>query len=312
MRFPIEISRGRRFDVLGFGTNSVDYLISVPEYPRFAGKVELREYVKEAGGEIASTMAGLQRLGLRTAYAGSFGDDDAGAFGLETLVKEGVDVSLSKTVAGASTQIAFIVIDDSTGERTVIWKRDRRLTFSPDEIPANIVADASILHMTAHDTEACIKLAEAARSAGTIVSLDADNLFPRIEELLPFVDVLICSSEFPSRLTGKDDLEEALSSIGEKYKNAVSGVTLGSAGSLLRCGGEFIRTDGFDVPGGCRDTTGAGDAFRTGLLYGLWKGETVENAAQMANALAALKCRAVGARTSLPRADELDRFLKNP
>lgn len=312
MQFPFEIRHGRRFDVLGFGTNAVDFLITVPEYPAFAGKVELREYVREAGGEIASTMVGLRLLGLTTAYAGSFGDDDAGRFGLETLEKEGVDASFSKTVAGASTQIAFIVIDESTGERTVIWKRDPLLAFAPDEAPTDIVADASVLHMTAHDTEACIKLAEAARSAGTVVSLDADNAFPRIEALLPLVDVLICSSEFPSRLTGKEDLNEALSSIADRYKNTICGVTLGREGSLLLCGGEFIHSSGFDVPGGCQDTTGAGDAFRTGLLYGLWKGETVENAARAANAVASLKCRAVGARTSLPRADELHLFLKNP
>jgi sugar/nucleoside kinase (ribokinase family) len=311
MQFPIEIARDRRFDVLGFGTNSVDFLITVPEYPAFAGKVELSEYVKEAGGEIASTMVGLQRLGLTTAYAGSFGDDDEGRFGLETLEKEGVDTSFSKTVAGASTQIAFIVIDKSTGERTVIWKRDPFLAFAPDEVRNDLAADTSILHMTAHDTEACIKLAVAARSAGTIVSLDADNVFPRIEDLLPLVDVLVCSSEFPSRLTGQDDLKEALLAIVEQYKNAVCGVTLGRKGSLLLCGGEFIRSTGFDVPGGCQDTTGAGDAFRTGLLYGLWKGESIENAANMANAVAALKCRAVGARTSLPRASELDLFLRN-
>jgi sugar/nucleoside kinase (ribokinase family) len=65
------------------------------------------------------------------------------------------------------------------------------------------------------------------------------------------------------------------------------------------------------VPGGCRDTTGAGDAFHTGFLYGLLRGEDVESSLKMANAVAALKCRSLGARTALPRADELAEFLRN-
>ncbi len=88
-------------------------------------------------------------------------------------------------------------------------------------------------------------------------------------------------------------------------------MTLGETGSLLLCGDEFVRTDGFAVPGGCRDTTGAGDSFRVGLLYGVLEGATVAESARMANAVAALKCRAVGARTSLPDRAELAALLKN-
>ena len=90
----------------------------------------------------------------------------------------------------------------------------------------------------------------------------------------------------------------------------IVGVTLGEAGSLLLCDGEFIETPGFAVPGGCRDTTGAGDAFRVGLLYGLLKGESIEESARLANAVAALKCRQVGARTALPDESELRSLLK--
>jgi sugar/nucleoside kinase (ribokinase family) len=86
-------------------------------------------------------------------------------------------------------------------------------------------------------------------------------------------------------------------------------MTLGEKGSLLLCENEFIETSGFAVPNGCKDTTGAGDAFRVGFLYGLLKGETVETAAKMANAVAALKCRALGARTALPNIDELSELL---
>jgi sugar/nucleoside kinase (ribokinase family) len=247
---------------------------------------------------------------MKTAYSGSFGNDDAGAFGIGSLTDQGVNIEFTKRVPTARTQIAFIVIDEATGERTVIWKRDADLAFSADEAPSQAVSEASILHMTPHDTEACIALAHAGRNAGTVVSLDIDNVFDGVEELLHSVDILLCSSEFPFRLTGIGEHRSALATISKEFKNSVCGVTLGEHGSLLFCNGEFIETPGFEVPGGCRDTTGAGDAFRTGFLFGVLNGETVESAAKMANAVAALKCRSVGARTALPSEIELTNFLR--
>jgi sugar/nucleoside kinase (ribokinase family) len=311
MKFPFEIVRGRKFDVLGFGTNSVDFLISLPSFPAYASKIELGKYQQSAGGEIASTMAGLQRLGLKTAYSGSFGNDAAGDFGFESVKNEGVDVSYSKTVAGATTQIAFILIDEATGERTVIWKRDPLLEFTAADAPIAAMAQSSVLHMTPHDTEACIALAREAHEHGTLVSVDIDNIFPGTEKLLPLVDVLICSSEFPERFLGVDEPKKAMSEIRRRFGNILVGMTLGESGSMLLCEGEFIESGGFDVPGGCKDTTGAGDAFRVGLLYGLLTGETVEAAARMANAVAALKCSEIGARTALPDKRTLTTFLKN-
>ena len=310
MNFPFTLPGGREFDVAGFGTNAVDFLIRVPEYPAFNSKVELTDYVQAPGGEIATTMAGLQRLGLSTCYAGRFGDDAAGEFGLASLRSEGVDVSFIEVVPGAQTQIAFIVIDELSGERTVIWKRDAKLAYTIKEAPASIVERARVLHLTPHDAEACISLAKRAKEVETIVSVDLDNIFNGLDDLLPLVDILITSAELPGRMFGIDDKKEALNAMRARYDSAVVGITLGENGSLLLCGDEFIVTPGFDVPGGCKDTTGAGDSFRTGLLYGLIKGESIEESSRMANAVAALKCRAVGARTSLPTSSELKEMLK--
>ena len=70
-------------------------------------------------------MVGLQRLGLKTAYSGRFGSDQAGDFGMLSLKNEGVDISYAEQVPGTNTQIAFIIVDVRSGERTVIWQRDR-------------------------------------------------------------------------------------------------------------------------------------------------------------------------------------------
>jgi sulfofructose kinase len=310
MKFPFEIPATAEFDVVGFGTNAVDHLIQVPEYPAFDSKIEFLQYAKDAGGEVATTLVGLQRLGLRTAYAGRFGDDAEGELGLDSLAAEGVDTTYTERVADASTQIAFILIDRRTGERTIIWHRDERLAYDINAAPVAAAASCKVLHMTPHDVDACAKMARSAKENGAVVSVDIDSAFEGLDRLLPLVDVLIASRELPRAITGLPDHKPALRAIQERYGCGVVGATMGRAGSILFCGEVGIDTDAFDVPGGCVDTTGAGDAFRTGFLYGMLIGENPKESARIANAAAALSCRMLGARAGLPTQDELTLFIK--
>lgn len=309
MQFPFQLITQRPIDVAGFGTNAVDFLIEVPRYPAFNSKVELLQYTQAAGGEVATTMVGLQRLGLKTRYIGRFGDDPAGDIGYASLTGEGIDLAFAERIRDSTTQIAFIVIDAETGERTVIWKRDPKHAYSAQDAPIVAVADAKVLHLTPHDTDACIELAKAARSGGAIVSTDIDRVFDGIEELLPSVDILLASADFPEALTGITDPKLSLEKLQAIAGSPVVGITLGDSGSLVLGPGGFIETPAFPVPGGCRDTTGAGDSFRAGFLYGVVKGRSIEESCRLANAVASLKCRAVGARTALPSETELLAFL---
>lgn len=311
MKFPFELLPTAEFDVVGFGTNAVDHLIRVPEYPAFDSKVELTGYAKQAGGEVASTLVGLQRLGSRTAYAGRFGADAEGDFGLQTLIDEGVDTSYAELVPGAATQTAFIVIDERTGERTIIWHRDNKLSYQLTDAPLAAAVLGKVLHITPHDTLAAIGMAKLAKKSGVIVSIDIDNVVDGIDNLLPYIDILTASASFPAKFAGSADDRSAMREIVTRFGCSVVCVTHGNSGSILLCKDEFIETPAFDVPNGCKDTTGAGDAFRTGFLYGILKGEPVEDSARIANAVAALKCRQFGARSALPDKHELNTLLKN-
>ena len=310
VRFPFVLPIEREFDAVGFGLNAVDHLVVVPAYPEVDTKTRLVEHARSAGGQTASALVGLRRLGLRTAYAGRFGSDEEGRFGLETLASEGVDVRCAEVVGGARTQLAFIIIEARTGERTIIWDRDDKLAYRADEAPEDFAARGRVLHMDAHDPPACARLAREARAAGTIVSLDIDNIYAGLDELLPLVDVLISSKEFPRRLTGTNDLRASLVETKTRlHPGAVVGATLGGRGALIYHEGVFIEAPAFPVPGGCRDTTGAGDAFHAGFLYGLLQGEEIAACLALGCAVAALKCRALGARTALPTAFELNQLL---
>jgi sugar/nucleoside kinase (ribokinase family) len=311
LQIRLTVPSKSEFDAVGFGLNAVDHLIVVPQYPQFDTKIRLTEHKESAGGQTATAMVALQRLGMKTAYAGRFGSDDAGRFGRESLVSEGVNVDYAETIDGATNQIAFIIIDERSGERTIIWDRDEGLSYRADQVPLDLAARGRVLHIDAHDPPACVAMARAAHSAGAIVTADIDNIYEGLPELLPLIDVLITSSEFPHRLTGISDLNESLIEIKSRYGCAIVGATLGARGALVYCEREFIESPAFAVPGGCRDTTGAGDAFHAGFIYGMLRGEDVEACVKIGNAVAALKCRALGGRAALPNEDELREFLRS-
>jgi sugar/nucleoside kinase (ribokinase family) len=311
MKFPIEPPANKPFDAVGFGLNAVDHLIVVPEYPAFDTKIRLLEHKQSAGGQTATAMVALRRLGLKTAYAGRFGSDPEGLFGLETLKTDDVNVDFAEVVAGARNQIAFITIDARSGERTIVWDRDDRLAYKPDEAPVELGPLGRVLHLDAHDPPACARIAKAAKDSGTIVSADIDNVYEGLPELLPLIDILIGSKEFPHRVTSIADERAALIELHARFGCAVVGMTIGAAGAVVYCEGEFIESRGYTAPGGCRDTTGAGDAFHGGFLYGFLTGEDLETSLKLGNAVAAIKCSALGARTALPTEPELKNFLNN-
>ena len=312
MNFPFTLPNGRQFDAVGFGLNAVDHLIVVPEYPAFDSKLRFLDHKQAAGGQTASAMVALQRLGLRTAYAGRFGSDAEGQFGFRSVADEDVDLDFAEVIEGARNQIAFIIVDARNGERTIIWDRDERLTYQEDEAPVALAARGRVLHLDGHDPAACTRMAQAARrdrSGATIVSADIDNIYEGLPELLPLIDILVTSKEFPHRLTGIADERASLVELKARYGCGVVGMTKGAAGATVYCEGQFIESPAYEVPGGCRDTTGAGDAFRGGFLYGLLRGEDVERSLRLGNAVAALNCRSLGARTALPNEQELTEFL---
>ena len=310
MQFPLLLPEDKEFDAVGFGLNAVDHLIVVPAYPTFDTKVRLLEHKQTTGGQTASTMVALKRLGLKTAYAGRFGSDAEGQFGFESLKAEGVNSEFAEVINGARNQVAFIIIDSRNGERTIIWDRDERLSYRAEEAPIALASRGRILHLDAHDPPAGARMAQAARAANTIVTADVDNIYEGLPELLPLIDVLISSRGFPQRLTGIADQRASLVELKARYGCGIVGMTRGEQGAIVYCEGQFIESPAFGVPGGCRDTTGSGDAFHGGFLFGLLSGEDVETSSRIANAVAALKCRDLGARTALPSKNELTEFLE--
>jgi sulfofructose kinase len=307
MEFGIEIPSNKPFDAVALGLNAIDHLIVVPYYPEFNTKVPFISHTVAPGGQCATAMVALARLGKRARYIGKVGSDQPGQVQIESIASEGVQCSGVAVVEGAETQTAFIIIDQQSGERTILWRRDERLTITVDEVDREAVTSGRVLHLDGHDVAASIAAARFAREAGVPTVLDIDNAYPGFEQLLPLIDFIVCSSGFAERVTGEKDLRAALKKLHETHGSPFVAATLGREGALAYFKGQFIHSPAFDVE--CKDTTGAGDAFHGGFIYSLLEGLTVEATLRFANAVAALKCRSIGARTGLPHLDEVRALL---
>ncbi|MCS6886008.1 MAG: PfkB family carbohydrate kinase [Acidobacteriota bacterium] len=306
MRFEISIPQNRRYDVVGLGLNAVDHIVVVPHFPEFNSKVRLLTHSRQTGGQVATAMVALQKLGCKTFYIGKCGGDDAGQLVLQKLAEEGIEHATIQ-VTNAANQIAYILIDARSGERTIVWDRDERLAFQPEEVPEEAIKSGKILHIDGHDVQADIRAAQIARSAGMPVVIDVDNYYEGADNLLPLVDFLITSAEFPHRVTGLQEPKSALVKLKQISGSYFVAMTLGKHGVLAYHNEQFIHVEGFKVD--CKDTTGAGDAFRAGFIYGLLKNLEIEDTLKTANAVAAINCQAYGAQGGLPTPKELFSFL---
>lgn len=309
MNFEYPLPEGKPFDVVGFGLNAVDYLITVPHYPPFNTKVQLVHHAVLPGGQVATAMVALARLGCRVRYVGKVGSDEFGRIQLRSLAEAGVEHSAVTIVQGATTQLAFIIIDQETGERTIIWGRDPRLTMQPEELRREVITSGRILHLDGHDVAAAIRAARWAREEGIPTVIDLDTAYEGVDELLPLIDFLITSAEFPKRFLGVAEPESALRTLKQRYKNHFVAMTLGDQGAMAYYQGVYLHSPAFKVD--CRDTTGAGDAFRGGFIYGLLRGMSAAETLRFANAVAGLNCCGLGARGGLPTREQVEELLRS-
>ncbi len=297
-----------QFDVVGVGLNATDTMLIVPHFPAYAGKVPYQEEILSPGGQVASALTACAKLGLRTKYIGTVGDDERGRIQMESLRGSGINLDHVQQRHGCSNQSAYIVIDRSTGERTVLWRRPECLRISPEEITPEQITCASLLHIDGHDTPAVEHAARIARNAGMPVTVDVDTIYHGFDRVLPYVDYLVASSEFPVQWTNESDPFKALEMIQTEYKMRVAAMTLGAHGSLALFEGRFIYSPAFVVA--CVDTTGAGDVFHGAFCYAVLRGMPMSEALEFSNAMAALNCMAVGARGGIRGVEEIRALMK--
>ncbi|HLL55473.1 MAG TPA: carbohydrate kinase [Myxococcaceae bacterium] len=319
------------FDVVCVGEALVDFL------PDKAGQRvrDVQGWIPCSGGSPANVAVGLARLGARSAMLGVVGQDELGHFLVERLAAEGVDVSHLRQTDEGKTGLVFISLT-ATGERSFSFYRTRsaELFLARRDLEAAFLASARVIHLGTNSLlfpearAAVLGVAKDARAAGRIVSSDPNlrlHMWPDpgelkalLGQLLPCCAVVKLSEEEIEFVTGQREPEAALAELA-KWGVPLPIVTLAERGALFRWNGQVVHAPAPSAQ--VVDSTGAGDGFVSGLLYGVTRryadlAELQHASAEGLRELVTFGC-AVGARVveklgavaGLPRRDEVQALL---
>jgi sulfofructose kinase len=301
------MTKPSKVDLVGVGLNATDTVIPLASYPSRGSKVEYQTATVLPGGQVASTVVACQHWGIKTRYVGKLGDDAAAALHREAFAHAGVETQII-TAAGAASPQSLILVD-AGGERTVLCRQDERLILQPTDLNREWIVNARALHVDGHDTAAATLAATWARAAGIPVIADLDELYPGVEELIENIDYLIVSRDFPTRLTSEPNLEKALQLIHHRHGCTLVAATLGEEGVVAWDGKQLHHTPAYCVS--VVDTTGAGDIFHAGFIYGLLQNWPLSRQLDFACAAAALNCTAVGARGGIQPLETIEDLMKS-
>jgi sulfofructose kinase len=281
-----------KVDVVGVGLNATDTLVSLSSFPERGSKVEYSDRAVQPGGQVATTIVACQAWGLRTRYVGKFGDDSAARLHKAAFERVGTEAQIV-TVPNALSLHNVILVDNG-GDRTVLCQRNEQMVLQPEELRREWIVNARALHVDGHDTAAATLAASWAHEAGIPVTADIDDIYPGIEALLENIDYLIVSKDFSCRLMNDKNLDRALRKMQSRYDCRLTAATLGEDGVLAWDGKQLVHSAAYRVP--VVDTTGAGDIFRAGFLYGIMQDWPLERLLDFSCAAAAMNCMGAGAR----------------
>lgn len=292
---------GRDFQVYGLGQGSMDYLGKVAAYPDPDTKAEISEMVIQGGGPVATALVALARWGVSCAFAGVLGDDLFGPKIKGSLEDEGVDTGGVLVRRGFDSQFAFIVAEPGVGRRTIYWRRPTGPPPGPEELDYNIIRHAKVLHTDGLFVEASMAACHAAQKAGVKIVVDAGSLREGMLDIARMSHFVLAAETFAKAFIGEDKPLEACFKLAELGPQLVV-VTLGARGYIALYKGRVIERPAYPVE--AVDTTGCGDVFHAGFIYGLLKGWGVEKSLDFAAWAGAMASLELGGRAGIPLAED--------
>ena len=292
-------------DIVGIGVCTVDHLMTVPHMPGDNINMKASMYLRQPGGLASCALVAAARLGARAKIIALVGDDAAGQYIRHELESEGVDASKLITRAGSESHVSLILVDERTGDRSIITRPPTGRPIALGEITREDITAARVLFID-DVTELTLQAARWAQEANMKVLLDPARPYEIIKAILPYVDVPIVPEQWAEAwMPGRppEAVAEALRAGGA----AIAAVTLGARGSVVSWEGGTWHIPAFQVD--VVDTTGAGDAYHGAFMAALLEDWDVPRMARFAAAVGSLNCRAMGGRTALPTRHEVDTFL---
>jgi len=317
-----------KVDVISIGAINCDIIGFVSKFPEVEEKINSQKYQEYgATGVALDCLTQVARLGMKCGHIGKKGDDYFGTTVEADLAKDGIDSTYCTTIPGMRTALAWVLVNPANGDRCHIMHPAAEGGYTNEEIDAlkDYICGAKAVHMEMLQLPMgpWYHLAKMCRENGVVTSMDMDiaphymyeygystpELF---KKTCAEIDLLKLCSGAVADLSDKEDILEAAAEIYEEYHPTVLIITIGEKGCVIAYK-EDGETKVIHVPSfageGIIDTTGSGDAFQGGFIYGYLKGYDMKKVGQLANACGFLAAHHVGARGSV-KYDEIDAFLK--
>lgn len=291
-------------DVIGFGALNLDKLFRVNQIACKDEEGHIESIHESCGGSAANTIIGLARLGLDTGFLGKIASDREGETLLDNLKKENVDTDgiIQSSIGRSGTVHGYV---DRKGERALYVDPGVNDEISIPEINQEYTRDTQLIHLTSFVGES-IRAQEALLETipdQIIVSLDPGMLYASkglksLEKILQRTNILLINQrELDLLLPLKEGQDVKINTI-LNYGVEILVIKQGKKGCLVTDGAKTYILDAYDV--NCRDTTGAGDAFNSGFIYGFLDGKSIEESAMLGNFVASCCVKELGATTGLP------------
>ena len=277
-------------------------LVDEPTQEQVIGKLHAAGLHRCAGGSAANTIMGVSDFGGKAAYVGKVGRDETGEFFLGDMRKMGVAIN-SQPIAGRTGTCVVLITEDA--QRTMLTNLAASSQLGPDDILESEIKQAKYVYIEGYlfggepTKSAALRAIELAKKNGVKVAFTVSDPFLIqfnrelfLELIEGPVDLLFCNLDEARALTGQHDPIECAQAIHKHAENVA--LTLGGDGSILMHEGKVIPIEG--VPVKAIDTTGAGDMYAAGILYGITNGLTWKQAGHLASHAAARVVAQMGAR----------------
>lgn len=295
-------------DIIGFGAAAIDHLVYVDAFPPANVKTYVIRSEQQCGGLTATALVAAQRLGAQCAYAGQLGNNDGSRYVIDTMQREGIDVSQVIFRKGAGPIRSTIIVGLDRATRNIFPEHPEITGAADDQPDASIIRAAKVVFVDHLGIAGMTRAAKIARDAGIPVVSDVERDLPGFDALLALVDHVVVSEDFALRLTHSTQPQEAARKLWTPARSLVA-VTCGEAGCFFTDDGATVQHQpAFKVD--AIDTTGCGDVFHGAYAAALAKGLPASERIRFASAAAALKATQRGGQAGAPTIQTLKVFLR--
>ncbi|MDD3587793.1 MAG: PfkB family carbohydrate kinase [Thermoguttaceae bacterium] len=293
--------------ITGIGAHVYDTLIKVPDFPVEDTKCLVETVASSGGGPCATGLVAAAHLDAPTSWLGTLADDTGGKFLLADFVKHGVDTQHIVVQHGCRSFSSFVILNGRKASRTCLLDRGTLPPLQLNDDMRQEIVDADLIMIDGNEMSAALEGIQIARQNGTKVLYDAGGLYPNVEKLMPFVDILIPSEEFAIAFTRAADAAEAARRLFEEYHPEIVAVTQGARGGVF-FDGQAGSWPAFQID--VTDSNGAGDVFHGAFAAATVAGQAHQDRCIFAAAVSAMKCTSLGARNGLPSTQQVRQFIK--